>query len=636
MTHEWIIYQNHLAIDGGDNAVLHPSAEEIYSLIDGEIVDGIQTGNPADIFPHLRFSRRGSPVQCEVTTSEDGILHLSVFTVRKKTRISVDLVDGNVIDHCVSDTEWFFLTGDCQYFTDALVQAGIKDNGEISVPQYLSLRQYERKSGSQYIAFNINEEDLKNSRSLQQNVPQNLHAELYEYQKTGFSWMKYMLGETKGCILGDEMGLGKTLQVITVILSGAGKRSSPVLVIGPVSLLENWRMECRKFAPDLKTFVHQGASRPGNYRDLLKYDVVITSYSTAVNDLSMMKMITWDLVVLDEAQNIKNPVSKRTKAVKQIPRNGSVAVSGTPFENHMVDVWSIVDFIIPGLLGTASQFQTCYSDDVYGAEEIEPILSPLMLRRLVRDVASDLPEKVVIPQPLIMPENEAREYERIRQEILNANPDRKAAGFSYLQKLRMFCTFPSVCDEEITFTDPCVASLKYQRFCEIVEEIVSGKEKVLVFTSYKKMFKIFLQDIPRRFGIPVNTINGETPVEERQKIVDEFNAWNDPAMLLLQPTAAGTGLNITGANHVIHFNLEWNPAVEDQASARAYRRGQKKTVFVHRLYYCNTVEEVVDDRIERKREIAASAIIGNTGVDQDREDIINALNMSPLSQNRYY
>lgn len=313
--------------------------------------------------------------------------------------------------------------------------------------------------------------------------------------------------------------------------------------------------------------------------------------------------------------------------MKKIPKDGAIAITGTPFENHITDIWSIVDFIMPGYLGTVGQFKSTVTDDVSGAEIVEPLLSPVMIRRLVKNVAQDLPEKVIIPQPIQMPENEARRYEEYRQEIASEYQD-TAVTIATLQKLRMFCTHPELCEEQ--FVDPAQCSLKYQRFCEILQEIIDTKEKVIVFTSYKKMFDIFRTDLTKRFALPVWEINGETPVPERQKIVDMFNDYSGSAVLALNPRAAGTGLNITGANHVVHYNLEWNPALEDQASARAYRRGQQKTVFVYRLFYSDTVEEVVNQRIENKREISEIAVVGTEGTTDNRADILAALQKSPI------
>lgn len=463
-------------------------------------------------------------------------------------------------------------------------------------------------------------------------VPAGIKAELYEYQKQGYSWIYNMVLAEQGCILGDEMGLGKTLQIITVLeqLKYFGKQL--FLVIAPVSLLENWKRECNKFAPDLDVYIHHGAKRTGRASVLKVHDVIVISYNTAVSDLSMLKLIKWKCVILDEAQNIKNPFSERAKAVKSLGRRTSIAVTGTPFENHVIDIWSLVDFVSPGLLGDLATFKENVSDDVLGAEKIEPVLSPIMIRRLVRDVANDLPEKIIIPQPLELSDNEKREYQYLREEANKSVQNGTAISLGLLQKLRIFCTHPSICAEKV-IEDPYSSSVKYQRFCEIIEEIINRNEKFIVFTSYKKMFDLFALDIPQRFGIKMDSINGETPVEKRQSIVDWFNNYEGSAMLALNPRAAGTGLNITGANHVIHFNLEWNPALEDQASARAYRRGQKKNVFIYRLFYVDTVEQVVNERIERKREIASTAVVGTDG-SLDKQDIMKALEISPDFQRK--
>jgi len=343
-------------------------------------------------------------------------------------------------------------------------------------------------------------------------------------------------------------------------------------------------------------------------------------------------MINWQLTVLDEAQNIKNPMSARTKACKALQRVRSLAVSGTPFENHVTDIWSLVDFIQPGLLGSLHKFNEIVSDNIEGGKRIEPILSPLMLRRLVKDVAKDLPEKIVSAVPLQMSEAECEQYMAYRNDLLSKyNAEDVSLGM--LQMLRIYCTHPYAAEKTPNAKNPAEVSVKYQRFCEIVEEILSFNEKVIVFTSFKMMFDIFYHDIVSRYGIPLWSINGETPVEERQSIVDSFNNHAGSAMLILNPRAAGAGLNITGANHVIHFNLEWNPSLEDQSTARAHRRGQKKTVFVYRLYYEGTIEEVVNERISRKRDIAMSAIIGTDGREQDREDIVKVLKLVPSFKN---
>lgn len=628
MQNRWIIYDHHIAIDVGDE-ILHPNADEIFEFVAGDNKE-ISAENPIMALNSLHFSKIGSPLKCEMFSDKGGRLFINLYTIRKKQKYSVDMIDGQIIDQCVGNREWFYLNGDIDALETLFANAGIKECGVINTGQYIQLMKQEYFAEYKEIINNIEPEVFTKLMFLHGNPPIGINADLYAYQKTGYLWMKNMISVGCGCILGDEMGLGKTLQIITLFQDMKLKHQVPVLVIAPVSLLENWKRESAKFAPGLDVFIHHGSKRTGVAAILSSHDVVVISYNTAVSDLSMLKMINWNCIVLDEAQNIKNPYSERTRSVKSITRKAGIAVTGTPFENHITDIWSLVDFSIPGLLGNLSSFKQNVPDDVQGAEKIEPLLSSIMMRRLVSDVANDLPEKVIISQPICMSEEEKQEYECYRSEARGAIENGSNVTLALLQKLRMFCTHRFLCEDQ-GYRDPWTVSVKYQRLCELIEEIVSRDEKVIIFTSYKKMFEILRKDIPLRFGLEIDTINGETPVEKRQKIVDWFNNYKGSTVLVLNPRAAGTGLNITGANHVIHYNLEWNPALEDQSSARAYRRGQNKTVFVYRLFYSGTVEEVVNDRIERKREMALTAVVGTNGSD-DKSDILKALELAPEIQ----
>lgn len=633
MKARWIISGHHLALQAEDK-ILHPDAKEIYSFVTSACSEamGYECGSPLKELSNIRFSKIGSPIRVLLSNSKDGSIIIELFAVRRGQIIPIDVIDGIIIDQCVSDDTWFFLNGNKEEIQSLLEEADIKTNGKISIHQYLKIEEKSIFSKLDYIDNKVNIDELKRPVNNQELAPQTLRATLYPYQHTGYLWLKDTLESTKGCILGDEMGLGKTMQVIAEILYLKSVGRTPVLVVAPISLLENWKRECEKFAPSLSVYIHYGKDRISNYKEFYHYDVVVTSYTTIVADINMLNMMTWQLVVLDEAQNIKNPESARTQNCKVIRRERSLAVSGTPFENHVSDIWSIVDFVIPGLLGSLKSYQQAISDDIDGGQKIEPILSPIMLRRLVADVAKDLPEKVVSTQPLQMSDEEAQQYSNYVKE-LSEKFDVENINLGMLQKLRIFCAHPFAVEDKNLQDDPAKYSVKYQRFCEIVEEITCRNEKVLVFTSYKSMFSIFKKDVPLRFGIPIWTINGETPVEERQSIVDNFNTLSGSAILILNPRAAGTGLNITGANHVIHYNLEWNPSLEDQSSARAYRRGQNKTVFIYRLYYKDTIEQVINERIERKRKIADSAIVGTDGKSQDREDIIRAIKLIPKLKN---
>lgn len=629
----WIIHENHIAIDA-EGEIIHPSSLEIYRFLNNETpsdICGVICQPLKQALPSIRFSKMGLIPNAVINNSEDGGVLFNVYVQKKDLQFQTDIVDGRFIDHCVCNNIWHFISVDqAQQIQEFISKIGINRTGIIPFKQYIKAVELITLLNISHITNNVCVEQLSSPINQNEGIPVGLKADLYPYQKTGYHWLKYMLSEAGGCILGDEMGLGKTMQVIATMLHLKSTGNPQILVVAPISLLANWKRECKKFAPSLNVIIHHGPDRISNYKNLLQYDVIITSYTTVVSDIFMFNMIEWSLVVLDEAQNIKNPDSQRTRTCKAINRQRSIAVSGTPFENHVTDIWSLVDFIFPNLLGSLNDFNSYVTDDVNGAKDLEPILSPLMIRRLVEDVAKDLPEKVVSTQPIQMSEYECMLYNKYRDSILQESGSDRFA-LSMLQKLRIFCTHPYAVKEitDLNHLDPCETSIKYQRFCEIVQEIVDRNEKVIVFTSYIRMFEIFANDIPNRFGVKLFSINGGTPVAERQSIVDKFNSMGSSAILILNPRAAGTGLNITGANHVIHYNLEWNPSLEDQATARAYRRGQSKTVFVYRLYYENTVEEIVNDRILRKREISSVAIVGNDGTSQDREDIIAALNMVP-------
>ncbi|MGF7011621.1 SNF2 family DNA or RNA helicase [Lachnospiraceae bacterium PF1-21] len=622
----WIRQGNHIAIQCGQETrqVNASSIYEALSTGDTFYIEGQVTAPIRNSFPDLYFSKIGSDIKCILNNGPDGAVTLNICCLRAGKEVELEIINGKILDQCIYKDEWFYVTGQIDELNELLTLAKIKTR-TITISQYIELLRSNLLDA--VIVNNVKTSLLDKKIDEKEATPRGVIAKLYSYQKTGYLWMKYMLSENGGCILGDEMGLGKTLQAITVMQYYKEKGKLPILVVAPVSLLQNWKRECNKFAPDLKILIHHGSKRTGIYTHLKDFDVIILSYNSAVSDSSLLGMIKWQIVILDEAQNIKNPNSNRAKYVKRIPRNAGIAITGTPFENHVLDIWSIVDFVLPGLLGSKSEYEKYISDDVEGGEKIEPILSPIMIRRNVADVAGELPEKVIIPQALEMSDEEITKYEEYRREALKESK-KGAVGIGILQKLRIFCTHPAIGKKNIDF-EPYYSSIKYQRMCEIVEEIISHDEKIILFTSYTGMFDILERDVPQRFEVPFYKINGSTPVEKRQGIIDEFSQINGSAFLALNPRAAGTGLNITAANHVIHYNLEWNPAIEDQASARAYRRGQTKTVFIYRLFYEDTVEQIVNERIEMKREISDAAIVGTSGDKKSSEDIISALNITP-------
>lgn len=457
--------------------------------------------------------------------------------------------------------------------------------------------------------------------------PAGVVASLYPYQVRGWQWLRFIISEDAGGILADEMGLGKTLQIISALRDSgsASAETEGSLVVAPGSLLENWAREINKFCPDLRAVKHHGSDRTGSPTDLRSPDVVITSYETAVRDLSLLRMIHWQTVVLDEAQNIRNPDTQRAKAVKQLRRQVSFAVTGTPIENRLRDLWSIMDFILPGYLGELSTFEAQYADNDDDASSLEPLISPVILRRRVQEVAQDLPPRIDIPEILELNEEEALAYEGVRAAIHREHG--RAATLVSLTRLRQFCAHPALLEEH----SKVLEYSKFQRLSVLFGEIFSRREKALVFTAFTAMADRIVRMAQSEFGVLSATIDGRLPIVDRQPLIDQFTTYQGPAVLALNPRAGGTGLNIAAANHVIQYNPEWNPAVEDQAAARAYRRGQERPVTIRRLIIAHTVEEVMDERLRRKRDVADSAIVGVRGEQDDYRDILAALTRSPLT-----
>ena len=620
------IDNNCIKIIDGDK-VLFPKAEDLFSEEQSFVFDGIEYRFDLDALG-LKKSRFSKNAKAEFLMVDKKIVINLYIKESDGNRVKLPFIGGFFLDYYIKADRVYFVEN--VGFINSIIHSECQEKSEIGYLTYMKLA---RELHDAFIEFDDAVPTfVKSNEGLEKECHlEKLHATLYQYQKEGLSWLSFMYDNQCGCILGDEMGLGKTLQIIALMGYIKNTKTKPhILVIAPVSLLENWRREIEKFYPSLKVLVHHGQDRTGYYGNILDYDVILISYANVASDLSMLNMIQWDLVAVDEAQKIKNPYAQRTKAIKSLQRSMAIAITGTPFENHMSDLWSLIDFVIPGYLGTISQFESNFDDNASSATIIEQFLSPIMLRRKVLDVAKDLPKRIDIPLPIIMTSDEAKYYDLEREKV--SKNELKSMKLQTIQGLRMFCTHPLVYNKDVVCDDPCKLSNKYSQLCDIIENIVSQDEKALIFTSFNTMSDILLDDLSKRFNIPVNAINGKTPVEERQNIIDEFSEHMGSAVLVLNPNAAGAGLNITAANHVIHYNLEWNPAVEDQASARSYRRGQNKTVFIYRLFYADTIEEIINTRIIRKRNLSEIAVVGNSG-EEDNEDLLKALTMSPYRRN---
>lgn len=512
---------------------------------------------------------------------------------------------------------------------DSSQSDGLKKNFATFASGPIGFRQIAllQKQQSEYIRFM--DSDERCSRSALQGLEYSkTRSFLYPYQLQGVEWMDTVISEDTGFVLADEMGLGKTIQIITVI--DEQRSNGPSLLIAPNSLMENWSRELKRFAPWISFMINSGKTREQNFRKLKRYDLIITSYDIARIDFAVFENIDWNLIILDEAQNIKNYGAHKSKEIKRYPKRSGVAVTGTPLENHVTDIWSIYDFCFPGLLGTIRDFKSEFKDDYESAERLERIISPLMLRRRVKEVREDLPEKIITPIALEMNHEEAEGYERIR---LDALDEEGRFNPGVLSKLRSYCALPGLVDCDQRTAQPSEASAKFAFLFEsVLDEIFSMKEKVLIFTGYIGAQERIMENVRARYGAYCRILNGSVPLDERQKMIDEFSDHVGFAVLIINPVIGSAGLNITAANHVVFYTLDWNPATEDQCIARAARIGQVRTVFVYRLFYSGSVEDEVNDCLERKRELQEKTVKGSTA--EIMPDINKALSRSPFMERR--
>lgn len=623
---QWKIKDRALMLVGPEGSARIPTANEIYSaLIDHRPLQP-ETPTSAEGIRPCRY-----PLNPSLVIEDAGRDGLPVYAISgscRGTMIPLQLEDLER-GHVVADGVWYPVEpGQTAEIVDLLKSAGATLGPARSLKAFLAIRKA--------ALGDVPVEDRMADGSVSplafapsgDNVPRGVQATLYPYQTAGWRWLKFLLSEGVGGLLADEMGLGKTLQIISALSDCGAEPIRPALIAAPGSLLENWKREIGRFAPHLKVLKHHGPYRTGRPADLLGYDVVVTSYDSVVRDNSLLNMIEWQVIVLDEAQYIRNPAAQRTRAVKHLRRKVGLAVTGTPVENRLLDLWSIMDFVLPGHLGDASSFQKHFQDDVDGAALLEPLVSPLMLRRRIAEVAQDLPPRIDIPQVVELEEDEAAHYDEIRKRI--AAEYGSAATLVALTSMRRFCAHPALLSGDRYSGDPMEFS-KFRRLDEIVEEIFARGEKVIIFTSFTAMADMIANYLSGRYSTFSRVIDGRLPIDERQPLIDQFSAIAGSAALVLNPKAGGTGLNITAANHVIHYNPEWNPALEDQASARAHRRGQELPVTVHRLLAANTVEDVIAERLTRKRALSGTAVIGVVGNEDDYADIVVALSRSPVA-----
>lgn len=472
-------------------------------------------------------------------------------------------------------------------------------------------------------------------------TPEGFNGSLRPYQAKGVSWLEYLCGFGLGACLADDMGLGKTIELIAFLLHGRegkvnGKCNGEVevnggatdrgslgqtLLICPMSVAGNWQREFERFSPSLSVMVHHGTDRLSGkpFEDeISKRDVIITTYSLAQRDVDVLSAVKWRHLVLDEAQNIKNPSARQTQAIKKIKASNRIALTGTPVENRLSELWSIMDFLNPDYLGSAKSFRKDFVLPIerYRSKErsemLRGIIQPFVLRRLKTDptIINDLPEKMEMKVNYNLTPEQASLYAAVVDEMLgkielSEGIERKGQILSALTKLKEICNHPALFLQDGSTLDG--RSGKLSRLEEMLYEVTAAGERALIFTQYAGMGTMLRHHLQKQLGCEVLFLHGGTPKKQRDSMIQRFQS-GGPPLFVLSLKAGGLGLNLTAANHVFHFDRWWNPAVENQATDRVFRIGQKKNVFIHKFVCLGTLEERIDQMIEDKKALAESVI----------------------------
>ena len=482
-------------------------------------------------------------------------------------------------------------------------------------------------------------------------TPGGFDGSLRPYQERGLAWLSFLAGLGLGACLADDMGLGKTAQLLALLLTERedpssrpgnrrrGRKPAPTLLVCPMSLVGNWQREAARFAPGLAVHVHHGAAREVGSaftRAARRADLVITTYALLARDRDLLAKVGWGRLALDEAQNVKNPSSQAARAARSVPAATRVALTGTPVENRLVELWSLMDFLNPGLLGSESAFRRRFAIPVerYRDEEaagtLKRLTGPFVLRRLKTDrsIIADLPDKVEMTVLCNLTREQASLYQAVVDEMLvrigqaTTGIERMGIISGSMMKLKQVCNHPAHFLADGSRLGGA-RSGKLARLEEILEEVTASGERALCFTQFAEMGSLLQGHLRGRLGTDVPFLHGGVPKRARDQMVTDFQSDGGPPVLLLSLKAGGVGLNLTAANHVIHFDRWWNPAVEDQATDRAFRIGQRRDVQVRKFVCVGTLEERIDRMIEDKRELA-QRIVG-TG-----EAWINDLSVSQL------
>nr|WP_317333286.1 SNF2-related protein [uncultured Romboutsia sp.] len=525
-----------------------------------------------------------------------------IFSSYKNNNRLYRMKNGAYLDLKDKDLEQAFKLIDILNIYSDFDNMKIPNNKAIYLEKLIEDKDLSFVNGSKYVSNVVKK--FKKVKSENYQLPKDLNATLRDYQVSGFEFFKTLSDYQFGGILADEMGLGKTIQTIAFLLSNKNKKS---IVITPTALIYNWKSELEKFAPTLKVgILHAVKSEREKILDNIdNYDVILTTYTTYTNDIDKYKNINFDYCIIDEAQNIKNSDAIITKAIKNVNAKVRFALTGTPIENNLMELWSVFDFIMPGYLYNKSKFKNIFVSNDKNIIELKNLIKPFILRRTKKEVITELPDKIEQKIIIDLEKEHKRAYKGyvnlITRKIKENNQD-NITVFSYLTKLRQLCLSP-----ELMVKNYQGKNSKLDILINIIND--SSDEKILVFSQFTKVLEVIGKRLNEE-NILYSYLDGKTSAKDRLKLVKEFNT-NNNKVFLISLKAGGTGLNLTSANIVVHFDPWWNPAVEDQASDRAHRIGQKSVVNVIKLIAKDTAEERVINLQEAKKELIEDVINGN-------------------------
>lgn len=575
--------------------------ENLNKETNDEYIDENITINP-NITLDISQSRNGYMSMKLDIEGVDSNEYREIFSSYKNNNRLYRMKNGAYLDLKDNDLEQAFKLIDILNIYNDFDNMKIANNKAIYLEKLIEEEDLSFVNGSKYVSNVVKKFDKVKSKNYE--VPKDLNATLRDYQVSGFEFFKTLSDYQFGGILADEMGLGKTIQTIAFLLSNKDKKS---IVITPTALIYNWKNELEKFAPTLKVgLLHAAKSEREKILDNIdNYDVILTTYTTYKNDIDKYKNINFDYCIIDEAQNIKNPDAIITKAIKNVNAKVKFALTGTPIENNLMELWSIFDFIMPGYLYNKSKFKSIFVNNDKNIIELKNLIKPFILRRTKKEVITELPDKIEQKIIIDLEKEHKRAYKGyvnlITRKIKENNQD-NITVFSYLTKLRQLCLSP-----ELMVKNYQGKNSKLDVLINIIND--SSDEKILVFSQFTKVLEVIGKRLNEE-NISYSYLDGKTSAKDRVKLVEEFNT-NNNKVFLISLKAGGTGLNLTSANIVVHFDPWWNPAVEDQASDRALRIGQKNVVNVIKLIAKGTAEERVINLQETKKELIEDVINGN-------------------------